>query len=104
MPCQACGKFRIGTLDLIRACVFLHAPGAIAAPFAASTFQHERHACRRADRVPRSLHDGPMLSLCYIAGCAIPTPDLRIEPLGALVTTGLAIMRMPVALMRLDGR
>jgi hypothetical protein len=101
---QACGKFRIGTLDLIRARVFLNMPGAIATPFAASTYQHDRHEGRRADRVPRNLWDGLVLSLCYIAGCAIATPDLRIEPLRALVTRGPAIVLMRVARMGLDSR
>jgi hypothetical protein len=89
---------------LIRARGFLRVPGAIATPFAASTYQHDRYECRRADRVPRNLCDGLVLSLCYIAGCATSTPNLRIEPLGGLVETGPAIMLMPVALMRLDSR
>jgi hypothetical protein len=36
--------------------------------------------------IARNLWDGLVLSLCYVAGCAIATPDLRIEPLRALVT------------------
>ena len=37
-------------------------------------------------------------------GAAILTPDLWIEPLGALVKTGPAIVLMLVALLTLDNR
>jgi DoxX-like family len=47
---------------------------------------------------------GIVLSLGYMAGCAILTPDLWVEPLGALVKTGPAIILMLVALMTLDNR
>ncbi len=47
---------------------------------------------------------GIVLSLGYMVGCAILTPDLWIEPLGALVKTGPAIILMLVALMTMDNR
>jgi hypothetical protein len=47
---------------------------------------------------------GILLSLGYMAGCAILTPDLWLEPLGALVKTGPAIVLMLVALLTLDNR
>ena len=43
-------------------------------------------------------------SLGYMVGAAILTPDLWIEPLGALVKTGPAIVLMFVALLTLDNR
>ena len=47
---------------------------------------------------------GIMASLGYMLGAAILTPDLWIEPLGALVKTGPAIVLMLVALLMLDNR
>lgn len=47
---------------------------------------------------------GILLSLGYMAGTALLTPDLWIEPLGALVKTGPAIVLMLVALLTLDNR
>jgi uncharacterized protein YbjT (DUF2867 family) len=47
---------------------------------------------------------GIMISLGYMAGAAILTPALWIEPLGALVKTGPAIVLMFVALLTLDNR
>jgi uncharacterized protein YbjT (DUF2867 family) len=47
---------------------------------------------------------GILASLGYMAGAAILTPDLWIEPLGALVKTGPAIVLMLVALLMLDSR
>jgi uncharacterized protein YbjT (DUF2867 family) len=47
---------------------------------------------------------GIMASLGYMIGAAILTPDLWIEPLGALVKTGPAIVLMLVALLMLDSR
>ncbi len=47
---------------------------------------------------------GILASLGYMAGAAILTPDLWIEPLGALVKTGPAIVLMLVALVILDER
>ncbi|MDU6729557.1 MAG: DoxX-like family protein, partial [Bradyrhizobium sp.] len=43
-------------------------------------------------------------SLGYMAGCALLTPDLWLEPLGALVKTGPAIVLMLVALLTMDNR
>jgi uncharacterized protein YbjT (DUF2867 family) len=47
---------------------------------------------------------GIIASLGYMVGAAVLTPDLWIEPLGALVKTGPAIVLMLVALMTLDSR
>lgn len=47
---------------------------------------------------------GIVVALGYMAGAAILTPDLWIEPLGALVKTGPAIVLMLVALLTLDNR
>jgi len=47
---------------------------------------------------------GILASLGYMAGAAILTPDLWIEPLGALVKTGPAIVLMLVAFVMLDSR
>jgi hypothetical protein len=47
---------------------------------------------------------GIVVSLGYMAGAALLTPDLWIEPLGALVKTGPAIVLMLVALVTLDNR
>jgi uncharacterized protein YbjT (DUF2867 family) len=47
---------------------------------------------------------GIAASLGYMFGAAILTPDLWIEPLGALVKTGPAIVLMLVALLILDNR
>jgi hypothetical protein len=47
---------------------------------------------------------GIAASLGYLLGTAILTPDLWIEPLGALVKTGPAVVLMGVALLTLDNR
>ena len=47
---------------------------------------------------------GIIASLGYMLGAAILTPDLWIEPLGALVKTGPAVVLMLVALLTLDNR
>jgi hypothetical protein len=47
---------------------------------------------------------GIVVSLGYMVGAAILTPDLWIEPLGALVKTGPAIVLMLMALLTLDNR
>jgi uncharacterized protein YbjT (DUF2867 family) len=47
---------------------------------------------------------GIAASLGYMLGAAMLTPDLWIEPLGALVKTGPAIVLMLVALLTLDNR
>ncbi|HEX2725815.1 MAG TPA: SDR family oxidoreductase, partial [Beijerinckiaceae bacterium] len=57
-----------------------------------------RRTCRMGLRV------GIAVSLFYMAGAALITPELWIEPLGALVKTGPAIVLMLVALAVLDER
>jgi nucleoside-diphosphate-sugar epimerase len=47
---------------------------------------------------------GIVVALGYMAGTALLTPDLWIEPLGALVKTGPAIVLMGVGLAMLDNR
>ena len=47
---------------------------------------------------------GIAASLGYMLGAAVLTPDLWVEPLGALVKTGPAIVLMLVALLILDSR
>jgi hypothetical protein len=59
-------------------------------------------ALRRTSAI--GLVAGIVPSLGYMTGAAILTPDLWIEPLGALVKTGPAIVLMLVALLTLDNR
>lgn len=59
-------------------------------------------AFRRTSRF--GLIAGILVSLGYMAGSAILTPDLWIEPLGALVKTGPAIVLMLFCLAILDDR
>jgi uncharacterized protein YbjT (DUF2867 family) len=59
-------------------------------------------AFRRSSAV--GLIAGIAASFGYMAGAAILTPDLWIEPLGALVKTGPAVVLMLVALSTLDSR
>jgi uncharacterized protein YbjT (DUF2867 family) len=47
---------------------------------------------------------GIIASLGYMLGSALLTPDLWIEPLGALVKTGPAIVLMLIAMLTLDNR
>jgi hypothetical protein len=47
---------------------------------------------------------GIAMSLCYLAGAALITPELWIEPLGSLVKTVPAIILMLTALAILDDR
>lgn len=47
---------------------------------------------------------GIWVSLFYMLGAAVLTPDMWIEPLGALVKTGPAIVLMLVALAMLPDR
>jgi uncharacterized protein YbjT (DUF2867 family) len=82
-------------------------PPAIAGPFAVMTSVMDVSigvliAFRRT--CAAGLVGGIVLSLGYMAGTALLTPDLWIEPLGALVKTGPAIMLMLVALLILDNR
>ena len=83
-------------------------PPALVAPFTVITSLMDM-SDRRPDRVPPHLRRsgliaGIVVSLGYMAGAAILTPDLWIEPLGALVKTGPAIVLMLVALLTLDNR
>ncbi|WP_407157451.1 SDR family oxidoreductase [Bradyrhizobium sp. STM 3557] len=82
-------------------------PEAFAVPFAAITSMMDMSIgvliafrCTAAT----GLVAGILLSVGYMAGCAILTPDLWREPLGALVKTGPAIVLMLVALLTLDNR
>lgn len=59
-------------------------------------------AFRRTSRA--GLIAGMLVSLGYMAGAAILTPDLWVEPLGALVKTGPAIVLMLFCLVMLDDR
>jgi uncharacterized protein YbjT (DUF2867 family) len=82
-------------------------PEGFAVPFAAITSLMDIGvglliAVRRTAVV--GLLAGILVSLGYMAGCAIFTPDLWFEPLGALVKTGPAIVLMLVALLTLDNR
>ena len=82
-------------------------PPAVATPFAAITGMIDISigvliAFRRT--CAAGLLAGIFVSLGYMAGTALLTPDLWLEPLGALVKTGPAIVLMVVALMTLDNR
>jgi uncharacterized protein YbjT (DUF2867 family) len=59
-------------------------------------------AFRRTSRI--GLIAGILVSLSYMTGAAFLTPDLWIEPLGALVKTGPAIVLMLFCLAMLDDR
>ncbi len=59
-------------------------------------------ALRRASR--GGLVAGILVSLGYVAGAAVLTPELWLEPLGALVKTVPALVLMLVALMLSDAR
>lgn len=59
-------------------------------------------ACKRTSRV--GLIAGIFLSVAYMASAAIITPTLWLEPLGALVKTGPAVVLMLVALATMDER
>ena len=79
----------------------------VAAPFAAVTSLMDIGiGCLIAARRTAAfgLAAGMIVSLGYMAGTAVLTPDLWIEPLGALVKTGPAIVLMFVALLTLDNR
>jgi uncharacterized protein YbjT (DUF2867 family) len=82
-------------------------PPALVAPFTiASSVVDMTIGCliawRRSCRA--GLLAGIVVSLGYMMGAALLTPDLWIEPLGALVKTGPAIVLMIVALLTLDSR
>tara|TARA_R110000787_G_scaffold239367_9_gene345677 strand:- start:11262 stop:12584 length:1323 start_codon:yes stop_codon:yes gene_type:complete len=57
-----------------------------------------KRTCRPA------LFSGIVVSIFYMVGAAVITPEMWIEPLGALVKTGPAIVLMMVALATLDDR
>jgi uncharacterized protein YbjT (DUF2867 family) len=59
-------------------------------------------AVRRTSRI--GLIAGIVVSLGYMAGAAVLTPDIWVEPLGALVKTGPAIVLMLFCLALLDDR
>jgi uncharacterized protein YbjT (DUF2867 family) len=82
-------------------------PSSLVAPFAAITSLMDigvgvliafRRTCAAG------LIAGILVSLGYMAGTALLTPDLWLDPLGALVKTGPAIVLMLVALLTLDNR
>jgi len=82
-------------------------PRGLVAPFAAITSLMDISvgvltAFRRTCAI--GLVAGIFVSLGYMGGTAIFTPDLWLEPLGALVKTGPAIVLMLVALLMLDNR
>ncbi|MCP4381342.1 MAG: SDR family oxidoreductase [Hyphomicrobiales bacterium] len=57
-----------------------------------------RRTCRAG------LYAGIAVSIFYMTGAAVLTPELWLEPLGALVKTGPAIVLMIVALVTLEDR
>jgi hypothetical protein len=59
-------------------------------------------AVRRTCRA--GLLAGVLVSLFYMAGAAVLTPEMWVEPLGSLVKTGPAIVLMLVALAILEDR
>lgn len=61
-------------------------------------------AIARRDSCRVGLLAGIALSLSYIVSAAVITPELWLDPLGALVKTGPAIVLMIVALAMLDER
>jgi uncharacterized protein YbjT (DUF2867 family) len=84
-----------------------HFPPQLVAPFTVGSSLTDMTigcliAIRRSCAV--GLLGGIVVSLGYMTGAALLTPDLWIEPLGALVKTGPAIVLMLVALMTLDNR
>jgi uncharacterized protein YbjT (DUF2867 family) len=94
--------------DAAAAILTSHAfPPALVAPFTVGTSLMDMTiglliAFRRT--CAAGLIAGIAASLGYMLGTAILTPDLWIEPLGALVKTGPAIVLMLVALLTLDNR
>jgi hypothetical protein len=94
--------------DAAAAILFLHGfPPALVAPVTIGTSLMDMGigiliAFRRTCAL--GLIAGIAASLGYMAGAAILTPELWIEPLGALVKIGPAIVLMLVALLTLDNR
>ena len=84
-----------------------HIPPALVAPVTiGSSVMDMTIGCLIAFRrsAAAGLLSGIVVSLGYMMGAAVLTPDLWIEPLGALVKTGPAIVLMIVALLTLDNR
>jgi hypothetical protein len=84
-----------------------HFPEALVAPVTIGTSLMDMSigvliAFRRSCGI--GLAAGILAALGYMAGSALLAPDLWIEPLGALVKTGPAIVLMLVALLTLDSR
>jgi uncharacterized protein YbjT (DUF2867 family) len=82
-------------------------PPSLVAPFTvASSVTDMTLGCLIAFRrtCAAGLLAGIVVSLGYMMGAALLTPDLWIEPLGALVKTGPAMVLMLVALLMLDNR
>jgi DoxX-like family len=82
-------------------------PAWLVAPFAGVTSFLDMSigvltAFRKTARL--GLAAGIVVALGYMAGTAVLTPDLWIEPLGALVKTGPAIVLMGVGLAMLENR
>jgi uncharacterized protein YbjT (DUF2867 family) len=94
--------------DAAAAILTSHAfPPALVAPFTVGTSLMDMTiglliAFRRT--CAAGLIAGIAASAGYMLGMAVLTPDLWIEPLGALVKTGPAIVLMLVALLTLDNR
>jgi uncharacterized protein YbjT (DUF2867 family) len=94
--------------DAAAAILTSHAfPPALVAPFTVGTSLMDMTigiliAFRRSCAL--GLIAGIAASSGYMLGTAILTPDLWIEPLGALVKTGPAIVLMGVAMLTLDNR
>ncbi len=80
---------------------YLHAQAITIASSLLDIFGRLAIAFRRSCRV--GLLTGVAVSLFYMIGAAIITPELWIEPLGALVKTGPAIVLMLVAFAMLGG-
>jgi uncharacterized protein YbjT (DUF2867 family) len=84
-----------------------HFPPALVGPFTVgSSLMDMTIGCLIAFRrtCAAGLLVGIVVSMGYMAGATLLTPDLWIEPLGALVKTGPAIVLMLVALLTLDNR
>jgi len=82
-------------------------PSWLAAPFAAITSMMDMSIgvlIAFSRTASAGLIAGILLSLGYMVGTALLTPDLWFEPLGALVKTGPAIVLMLVTLSTLDNR
>jgi uncharacterized protein YbjT (DUF2867 family) len=84
-----------------------HVPSSLVAPLTIlSSLMDMTVGCLIAFRrsCAAGLIAGIVVALGYMAGSALLMPDLWIEPLGALVKTGPAIVLMAVALLTLDSR